>query len=747
MALFERQQTLGGVTTGSPEARSAGTLADTLSSFGKTAFGAAKEAHVSLATQEALTADVSEGIDKRSEFSEAGRKYNKIVQAGYLAQVKNDYTKRIGELALEHGDDPEAFKIVSDSYRSETLNSIDPEFRQAVAADFDQSLIKPHLKIKSEFEKRTLNESFAAMETAANGFMEAGSKAAREGDIEGLQHNETAIEGLAIQLEEAGNPQAAGKLRDQYKTAVQKQVVLGQADEQIQAGNGDTYIKEFIENPPEFLTPEQADSYSATMIAMNNRYQSVSDIEEAGLTIEQERSISNLKIQAHNGLGSPEDILATTEQYFDQGWIGESERTSIINDLMKGDKQKADTQKLYADIHKRLNGDDAIVLDSGAVNDYYENEWLPTAMDGQPTEVQEANAAFFVNRVKQVPTALKNQLQTFAISNDIELMKRASTMIDRIDDTPGLVDSVMKPHQQAMIELSVQLSENLDPAEAIQLAREATNPNDVARIEARSATIKDEEWRGNYRDDVNSLWSGWFTGPDIDDLAADRMSREYGNLFESYYKAGLEEDAARNRAEKVLKRNYSEWNGRVMKYSPDSFYQVAGSTDYVLDQLYNDVKKSYYTDKPLKKKNLVLFADEDTARTAATGSPRYKVAIMDESGIEVVTGFKWYPDMDKQKSKIKAQNKSLTESVPSPDPGFEATPEQEKKMLENGKAFLESINGISHDEMKELDAEIKKSGVKVKPLDKLTAVDFDKMSARDKTSILSSIGFEAVADS
>jgi hypothetical protein len=665
MALFESQAQLRGGwgSAYDAKAQTSQALADTLSGFGRQTFGIAKEMHVARSTQEAMEADVSEGYERRSELSAGGRAYNQVVMAGYAANVKNDYTKRIGELAIEFADDPEGFESAATSYKAETLNSVEPELRGAIERDFERAAINPYLKIHAGFEQAQLNGALKEIEAASNTFLDDAAKAARAGDEEGLEHNRDSVIAQSEMLRDMGREDLAGALEQKFSERVNQQLVLGQADYAIHNGEGEAFIKDFIENPPEHLTPEQVDSYSATMLTMNSRYKSVSAVEQAELTISQQRDVSNLKVFAKNGLGEPEDLMATTEQYFDQGWITEPERTSIVNDLMRADKDRAAKSANYADIMKRIDGDDSVVLTAEDVNSFYDDIWAPMMVEGKESAIQQAQIATYVNRVKQVPASLKNRLQTYAVSGDIDLITEASAIIDKVDQTPGLTDSVFKPDQQAFVETAVLLAENLDPKEAVRLAQQTTRVDDQARIQSREKIIKDDDWKSEYRGDVESFWNPWFGSTQVDDITGDRIAREYGALVESYFKSGMSEDASKAKAEQVLKRNYSTWNGRVMKYSPDAFYQVAGSTDYVLDQLYSDVKRNYYTDEPLKKKSLILISNEETARTAATGSPSYRVAIVDDGGIQMLDGVTWRPDVDKQKNKVINQNKSVADQI------------------------------------------------------------------------------------
>lgn len=664
MAKFEQQARLGGIQNPRlAEAQTRSTLADSLQSFSQYSIDKYRQGRLQATQEEALQADYS-SPEMRSEANETGRLYNEIVQAGHLASIKNDYTKRIGELALEHEADPTALEAKLKAYKSETLNNAHPSVRQQISLDFDQATTRPLLKSTQAFKQKTETESINEILKSVNTYVDDAAKAARDGDLNLVNYNREAIETAAQQLEEMGQYQQAQALRDGLDERIDKQIVMGQANAAIQSGNGKEYIKNFIENPPEDLTPEQVDSYASTMVAMNSRYASVSQQEQLKLTTGQKRQISNLKILANTGRGDPEEIMGQAEDFFSRGWISEEERTSIFSKLLKVDEQAVkEAQDMFA-VSQRLSGDDTIVVDDKAVDKYYQEVLMPEMQDDPATALEKQ--VNFIDRMKSVPLTLKRQLQTFVASNDVDLIRQASSLVDRVDQIPGLVDSVFKPHQQAFMDQVLLLSENLDPREAVELARSNTNPDDKARIEARTNQIKEMK-KGmmaiDYKERATDAFTSFFGGPDVDDIVADSMGREYGALFEAYYKAGNSEDQAHDNAAKRMRRNWSEFNGRVMKYPPNLYYSVAGDSDYIMDQLHNDVNKLFYFDEPVKKSQIVLISNEQTARGASKGRPGYRIGIIEGGGLRILPppagkGL-WAPDVEKQRKKIERKHEAM----------------------------------------------------------------------------------------
>ena len=115
---------------------------------------------------------------------------------------------------------------------------------------------------------------------------------------------------------------------------------------------------------------------------------------------------------------------------------------------------------------------------------------------------------------------------------------------------------------------------------------------------------------------------------------------------------------AKDKAVKTLRRNWKEFNGYIMRYSPVDFYAVNGETDYIMKQLVKDVATETIGATPIEKKDLFLVSDERTSREASTGKPTYRVFYRDESGsIIPMMGFRWSPDIEGERNRIMEANK------------------------------------------------------------------------------------------
>ena len=666
MARFQKQAAIGSISNpNAGAAAAANTLADTLQSFGRYTTEVHKRQRIGEATAEAQA--VTPGVEapeQRTSATMTGRAYNDIVMSGHQAAIKNDYTKRITELSSEYSSDPVSFSKNADAYKKGLLNSVDPSVRESVALDFDMATVRPMQAIKNNHEQATVAASVNSMVDAVNVMSDDAATSARSGDYAVMNHNAQQVELVAQKLEALGQFDKADKIRADLVERMDKQIVLGKADAAIQGGEGEAFIKSFIENPPADLTPEQVDAHAATMISMNSRYKAVQAEADTKQTIELSREISNLKIQANTGLGDPEQIHKRTEELFNTGDITEAERTSILTKLLDADAKRMKDAADFSSVAKRLEGDASQVVDPKLQDKYYDEQYS-TQFEGQTAEVVEQLNAEYVNQMKRVPSALKAKLQTYVLSGDAGLVAQAASLVDKVDQTPGLVGSVFTPDQQAFMQTVVDLSANLTGPEAVAMAQKLTDPNDKARIDTRKQYIKDEKLALDYRDEAESMFDGGWLGAatNLDDISGSQITKEYGQLFEAYYKAGMSEDTARSEATKRVQRNWSTWNGRVMKYAPDNYYSVAGSSDYVMDQLVKDVNDNLATEEAITKDQLVLISTEQTARSASSGQPVYKIGIAKDGGFQHAELGAWHPDVDAEKARVKAANEKLTISA------------------------------------------------------------------------------------
>ena len=242
-------------------------------------------------------------------------------------------------------------------------------------------------------------------------------------------------------------------------------------------------------------------------------------------------------------------------------------------------------------------------------------------------------------------------------SDNIELITQAASFIDRVDEIEGITDQFGK-HERALASTTIDLMSNMTPREAVLKARELTDPANQARVEAREKSLKQltggKSPDMDYRDEVSGSFESWFSGTNVKEIDHDQLAREYQDLFEAHYKAGMSLEGARTKANQLLGRNWGTWSDRVMKHSPDRYYSVGGSADYVQKQLTQFVKENTIGQD---FNDVMLVADETTERTASTGSPAYRVILDTDEGLVPLIAGKtgvghWMPDREKETKRL-----------------------------------------------------------------------------------------------
>jgi len=153
---------------------------------------------------------------------------------------------------------------------------------------------------------------------------------------------------------------------------------------------------------------------------------------------------------------------------------------------------------------------------------------------------------------------------------------------------------------------------------------------------------------------------GPFSGTGVNENTVDQMAQEYKSSFEAYFKAGMRQDAAEQKALQDISRNWttSAVTGKTMKYSPDEYYSVNGSVEYIKDQLLDDVTSEFIFNQPVTVDQIELQATDETARTASQGAPVYRVIVVNEDGVQPLYGFTWSPDMNAEIERVSKMNQA-----------------------------------------------------------------------------------------
>lgn len=598
------------------------------------------------------------------------KQYNKSLQTAYLASLGNDTKEAINAIEAENPDNIAQFNEKAAGYASGVLKGVDPSARQQISQFLDNTISNSRLRVHRKNIRKNKSEAEAESLVAATSFANESARLSREGNTVGagefLIQSFDVIDGLV----ESGGLSAdrAANMKREIERESTEQTLRGQFDTTVETDGPEAALEQLnqIENKiPKGWTPDEWDTFVKSEKASLGQELTKAAKLASEVSIEQAREISNIKIQASTGTGDAGKIVQRTETLFNEGKISPSERTSILTKIVNQQKGAIKKAADFAQVAKRYAGDDGIVLEPSVINDYYkENMVEPLSQLDPALKVQQQ--ALFVDRMKHVPDAMRSEITTQLRSGDPDLIADASELIDRIDSTPGLIDRTFTEHDRAFAQQVVSLSANLEPEEAVKLATDLTDPTNQARIDSIKNVIKDKKLADEYPSIVQDAFNpfGPFEGTQVGEISLPLITREYKDLFESHYEAGMTENNAKEKALALIKRNWkkSEVTGQVMKYAPDDYYQVSGSVDYIKNQLVNDVNKEFIFEKSVRSEQLFLQATETTARTASQGNPEYRVVMVIDGNITPLYGFTWKPDQQKQIDKVTKENeKALLE--------------------------------------------------------------------------------------
>ena len=100
----------------------------------------------------------------------------------------------------------------------------------------------------------------------------------------------------------------------------------------------------------------------------------------------------------------------------------------------------------------------------------------------------------------------------------------------------------------------------------------------------------------------------------------------------------------------MIQSNYTQSTFGDMMYAPEQYYAVNGSVEYMRDQLDEEIRAEA-PNLQFDRDNIYLLTDDATARSAAAGSPMYRVFILDDDGVFQQRSGYFVPDVSAQEAK------------------------------------------------------------------------------------------------
>jgi len=643
------------------------------------------------AAQEGQAPETKEGF--LSAISIYDQAYNKAALNAYSSGIRVDGKKKLFELEEQYADDPDPVAFQSDF--NGYMKGVTEGLPEDIAADLRLRLTEDAMRVQGRLadaqRKRQFDLAAANLNEELTTLADEQARAARDGDDTRVQELQLQIENIGLENNEILDPAAYSKFTSEQEDRLIVQSNLGQLDRAI-LNNEDLSLQERIENgkqmlatitanPIEGLSPEQQSKLESQMATRLNQLESRLVEEDTAFGIE----LSDYEVQVASGNIDPVDVDQQANKWYTTGRISQSEMTSLKKSARTAVAKKAETTAVNVNITKQFTDqrDPYYVPDQSDINKYYDDVYVP-AQEGATPEQRMLTDAIFIQKTRMIPSTVKNQTNSYLLSGDPALIMQAAQLIDRVDETPGMFDQITNVQTKAFASNMVRLMEVMDPKEALRLSQQLTDPADQNRVTARRDQIKTEKYNDKYVD-----WTRDIVG-EADPTSFQNAVSQYQTIFESYYLAGSDEDSARAQAEKMIQSNYTQSIFGDMMYAPEQYYSVNGSVEYMRDQLDEEIRAEA-PNLQFDRENIYLLTDDATSRSAAAGSPMYRVLILDDDGVFQQRSGYFVPDVEGQQAKLRIETAELAAEIRQAEE--EGSVAHRRQQFEEKKAAYEERKG------------------------------------------------------
>lgn len=592
-----------------------------------------------------------------------GQAFNESAINAYKSGITLDARKRFDQLAEEFKDDPEAYKEQADSYKIGVIRSLPMELQVEVAPTLDEDIYFREKVIRKNFTDNQFKQNLATVEEEIAGLENEILYAARNGDTEKQQALEKRLYDRLGEVSEFIDSEQARIKLDALSKNVAEEIYLGEIDEI--ANNEYLPLSERLARTEnllselrntEFLadlTPDEKRALESQIDVKVNDLRIQLGREQSTLTTAEALQVSNLEIAAKNGGIMPDtDIVRETDKLFMAGKISGDERTSIINNIYSRQGKDLDKNNRIMDVSDRIKGDETVVVTQQGIDDYYNDVLEPALTDATP-EQRAMSQALYIESTRMVPKKVQSQVNSYLTSGNPDLVIQAAMLVDRVDEIPGMFDTLTNKTTKSLAQNMVRLMEVMSPEEAYKRSVQLVDPRDQARVQARRTQIKDEK----YAEEKYPKWTKDIVG-DVNPVFMPQAVRQYQTLFESYYLTGMNEDDARDQAEKFLKANYSDSTFGPMMYAPEQYYAIEGDVEYIRDEIYGVISQASDIYGEIDPDSIRLLTDDRTARTASSGQPEYRVMFVDEFGVIQTINQYFKPDVEGARQAKMAENEA-----------------------------------------------------------------------------------------
>ena len=618
---------------------------------------------------------------------------NAVMRNTYESNVSVEMNNIVDSAAAEFPDDILGYQNKVQSQMQGLIGAMPEEYR-GQAQNLYARLDNPtSVKIADNERKKNLAIANTEVRQAASVAEKGLSNAAFAGDTVATADFATeyavSLQRLVDQGDMTTDRQAELLTAQDERIIVQGK--LGEVDRAIRAEgstpeqqieDGRAIVEALRENPDADLSAEKNQELINKLEANVNSLETEYLSEATTLTAEENNIKADFKQEVGLGLLADEELTAKAYDLQEKGILTADERASFVVNINKRSEAQIKTMKSNATVARKIGGDGAVgdqPVDQKAVNTYYDDV-LSNNLSTDNLDLRSAQQTEVVARTGYLASTNKTEIRNALSSQDPDQIEYAAETIERMQTIPGVGESLFTDKEVAFASQVTASSQYMPMDEAIKQANAIVRPGpqQEATMNVRKAEIKDKKnsdtFADAYPDEIDDAFEGIF-GDISDELGRDLLISDYGNLVESYYLAGITDiDAAKAKAMSLVQANWTKGEFGVMKYSPESFYAlpVSGDVSYIRSQLQEELDAGGLS---ISSSDVILVSDDETARSASTNQPSYRVMYRDNDGTLRAVSFiddqgnensRFIPDVQAGKIEQEANIKAAAESALTP---------------------------------------------------------------------------------
>jgi len=596
-------------------------------------------------------------------------------RAAYLARMELNLDQQLTGIAQQTPDDLNAFKVRAQKTREAWLEQFDGSERDMAEIAFDRKVLKLGAPILDAQRTKQRNQSKADLLTLHTHSMDKATAAMRAGDMDTVREETLKLTAARESLFSGDmiSPKEYVALGETTAYQLTRNKILGEGD-RAKGGGLESY-RAFIDGVKEndHLHPDDASRIVGELEAdyrdMAGQAKAQQAEVDAQAKAERAAKIAALDLAVSRGQAGYKELeQARQGGLFDKDPDKFTSLSKAVDGRYEKDRKKAEGAAL---VNSALLGE--TVLDARnkdhkkAADDTYAAWTDQEAIKALPMEVRNSATVDFVAKTGILPERAASDIRT-GMMGPAETQVQTADLVARMDALPGDHLKGVGEHSLAKSRLIASMTRVGVPAEdAVKRATELTDPTKREMFTARAEAFKDvTKFTASDVADHFDGWLPWQWDPDVPNTVAAQLVADINGLFERQYMLTGDEDLAKTYALKKIGNTWGvtsvDGSERLTKYPPEAFYGIGGDNDWMQSQLQADLTEQGLPEKT-KLDDILLEADDRTAREASTGRPTYQVLVRGKDGAwEPFTTkdgvVRWSPDAttardEKTKRKLK----------------------------------------------------------------------------------------------